>query len=51
MASCTKVTETRRRLKQHNMGRARKNKLARVGSTPTKAQFFGDAPAKSSASK
>ena len=43
MASCTKVYETRCRIKSKNMGRRRKNKVAREGSTPSRAVFFGDA--------
>lgn len=42
MASPTKVHKTRKRLKRKQLGRARKNKIERVGSTPAKTEFFGD---------
>jgi hypothetical protein len=47
MASWTAVYMTRKRLKAKKAGRARKLKIARDGSTPSRAAFFGDAaPAK-----
>jgi hypothetical protein len=42
MASCTKVYEIQSRNKHKKMGRKRKNKLAKLGSTPTRAEVFGD---------
>jgi hypothetical protein len=33
---------TRKRLREKNMGRKRKNQLAKKGSTPTREAFFGD---------
>ena len=42
MASATKVYKVRKRLKQNKMGRKRKNRLAKAGTTPSKADFFGD---------
>ena len=46
MASITKVYMTRVRLKANKAGRKRKNKLNNHGTTPTRAAFFGEAPAK-----
>jgi hypothetical protein len=46
MASVTKVYMTRVRLKTAKAGRKRKNALENHGTTPTRAAFFGDAPAK-----
>lgn len=43
MASWTQVYMTRKRIKAKKMGRARKLKIARTGSTPSRAAFFGDA--------
>jgi hypothetical protein len=42
MASWTSVYMHRRKMKAKKMGRARKSKIAKVGSTPSKAAFFGD---------
>lgn len=42
MASATKVYKTRKRLKQKSLGRDRKNRLDREGTTPSQAVFFGD---------
>lgn len=42
MASCTKVYKARKALKKKKAGRKRKNKLAKHGTTPDKATFFGD---------
>jgi len=42
MASCTKVYEIQCRNKRKKMGRKRKNKLAKVGTTPSRAEVFGD---------
>jgi hypothetical protein len=36
---------TRVRLKTRKMGRKRKNELENKGTTPSRAAFFGDAPA------
>lgn len=44
MASPTKVYMTRIRLKRVKAGRKRKNYLAKHGTTPPKAVFFGDVP-------
>ena len=44
MASWTQVYMTRKRIKAKKMGRNRKLKVARQGSTPSRAAFFGDAP-------
>ena len=44
MASLTRIYMNRVRLKVHKMGRKRKNHQAHVGSTPTRAALFGDAP-------
>lgn len=46
MASPTAIYMTRVRLKTKKAGRKRKNQLNNKGTTPTKAAFFGDAPAK-----
>jgi len=48
MASVTKVFKVRKKLKARKQGRIRKNRLAKQGSTPTKAALFGD-PAPASA--
>jgi hypothetical protein len=45
MASVTKVFKVRKKLKNRKQGRARKNRLAKLGTTPTQAVFFGDKPA------
>ncbi len=42
MASIAKVTKVRVALKKRKAGRKRKNRLAKHGTTPTKAVFFGD---------
>jgi len=42
MGSLTNIHKTRKVLKKRNQGRARKNKLERTGSTPSKAVLFGD---------
>jgi hypothetical protein len=42
MASKTQVTERRRRRKLGGQGKARKRVLRRDGSTPSKAELFGD---------
>ncbi len=44
MASITKVYMRRVRLKQRKMGRKRKNRLENQGTTPSKAELFGDKP-------
>jgi len=44
MASPTKVSKTRKKLKARKLGRDRKHHTARDGSTPTRAEFFGDVP-------
>ncbi len=49
VASLTTIYMTRVRLKTHKMGRKRKNQLENRGTTPTRAAFFGDAPAAKSA--
>jgi hypothetical protein len=46
MASPTRAYKVRKKLKKKQLGRARKNKLAKHGSTPSKAAFFGDKSAK-----
>lgn len=42
MASPTHIYMTRVRLKKRAQGKARKKKVAREGTTPTKAAVFGD---------
>jgi hypothetical protein len=42
MASKTQKTEHKRKRKNHSKGKARKRKLRREGSTPSKAALFGD---------
>ena len=42
MGSLTHIYMTRVKLKQHNMGRKRKNQLNTHGTTPSQAIFFGD---------
>ncbi len=42
MASNTTILHRRDRLKKKKAGRKRKARLARKGTTPTKAAFFGD---------
>jgi hypothetical protein len=42
MASSTQVYKTRKKLKKRKAGRKRKNEIARKGSTPSRAAFFGD---------
>ena len=42
VASSTKVYKVRKRIKRRKMGRKRKNELARKGTTPPLAVFFGD---------
>lgn len=42
MASKTQVTEHRRKRKEHSKGKARKRKLRREGTTPSKSKLFGD---------
>jgi hypothetical protein len=42
VASPTKIYMTRVALKNHKMGRKRKNQLNNKGTTPTRAAFFGD---------
>ena len=42
MASKTQVTESRCRRKIANKGKTRKRALRRNGSTPSKAELFGD---------
>ncbi len=42
MASAMKVYKVRKKLKARKQGRARKLKTARDGSTPKKADLFGD---------
>ena len=42
MASCAKAYKVRVRLKLNKAGRKRKLRIARQGSTPTKAVLFGD---------
>lgn len=42
MASKTQVTESKRRGKIANQGKARKRKLRAKGSTPTQSKLFGD---------
>ena len=49
MASPTKIYMTRVRLKTKKAARKRKNRLANHGSTPSRAAFFGEAPAKKAA--
>ncbi len=43
MASLARKFKARKKLKEHNMGRARKNAMGRK-STPSKAELFGPAP-------
>lgn len=43
MASATRVYKARLRMKNKKQGRKRKIEIARKGSTPTRAVFFGDA--------
>ena len=45
VASPTKVYMRRQQMKVKKMGRKRKNYQANFGTTPTRAAFFGDAPA------
>lgn len=42
MASKTQVTESKRRGKLANRGKARKRKIRASGSTPSKSKLFGD---------
>lgn len=42
MASKTQITEHRRKRKIHSMGKARKRKIRREGSTQSAAKLFGD---------
>jgi len=42
MASKTRVTDRIRRRKQPKKGRDRKRRIRRAGSTPSKAELFGD---------
>jgi hypothetical protein len=51
VASPTKVYMTRARIKSRKAGRKRKNRLENNGTTPTRAAFFGDAPAPAKPSK
>lgn len=44
MASLSKAHEQKKRRKLARMGRQAKAKLNRVGTTPSKAKVFGDAP-------
>lgn len=43
MASSMRIFKARKRLKRRKRGLDRKNELNRDGSTPSKAEFFGDA--------
>lgn len=45
MASRTMVYKRRKRLKACKAGRDRKLRTAKLGSTPSRAVFFGDVPA------
>lgn len=45
MASSTKVKKIRRAMKKVRSGHQRKLALAKNGTTPSKAAFFGDLPA------
>ncbi len=45
MASDAKVYKARVRIKARKIGRDRKHRIAREGSTPKKEVFFGDKPA------
>jgi hypothetical protein len=42
MASNTNIRKTRKQMRAKKAGRARKNQIARRGSTPSKAALFGD---------
>ena len=42
MASKTQITRIRRKKKLHSKGKARKRIQRREGTTPTRAQLFGD---------
>lgn len=42
MASATKITGIRNKAKHRKAGRARKNKLAKQGTTKSQKKMFGD---------
>lgn len=42
MASSTKIKKIRKKMKEIRRGHQRKLKLAKEGTTPSKAEFFGD---------
>jgi hypothetical protein len=42
VASPTKTSETRRRNKSRKLGRERKKKIAKAGTTRTEAELFGN---------
>ncbi|MEO1170681.1 MAG: hypothetical protein AAFX94_01335 [Myxococcota bacterium] len=44
MASSTKIKKIRRAMKRIRSGHQRKLELAKKGTTPSKAVFFGDKP-------
>ncbi len=46
MVSTTAATKVKTAARQRNMGKKRKKKLARDGSTPSKAAFFGESKKK-----